>query len=211
MVYPFRSVSAFTVGGVLLVSGARAASSVDFGRDIQPILAEHCFHCHGQDEAARKGKLRLDQREAALKGGGSGEPAIVAGNLDKSALIERILSKDEDEVMPPPEEKKPVKAADVAKLKQWITEGAPYAEHWAFKAPSKPSVPAVKDVTHPLDAFIRARLGREGLEAAPMAAPNALSSYPSRSDRPASESHRVGRLYPGGEGPGAGGGVRSVG
>jgi hypothetical protein len=174
MLLPFRSTGGLIALGVVFLSGAHAASAVDFARDIQPILAEHCFHCHGQDEAARKGKLRLDQRDAALKGGGSGDPAIVAGDPVKSALIERILSKDEDEVMPPPEEKKPVKAADLEKLKQWIADGAPYAEHWAFKAPVQPAVPGVKGVTHPVDAFVRARLDREGLKPGPVAAPEIL-------------------------------------
>lgn len=153
---------------------AISAAPVDFNRDIQPLLAEHCFHCHGKDEGARKGKLRLDEREAALKGGKSADPAIVSGQPDKSAIMARILSHDEDELMPPPDEKKPVKPADIEKLRQWITDGAPYAGHWAFTAPVKPRLPDGVTAKHPVDAFIEARLKKEGLAMSPAATPEAL-------------------------------------
>ncbi|MFA6546269.1 MAG: PSD1 and planctomycete cytochrome C domain-containing protein, partial [Limisphaerales bacterium] len=141
---------------------------------IQPLLAEHCFHCHGKDEQARKGRLRLDERDAALKGGKSDGPAIVPGQPDKSALMVRILTHDADELMPPPKEKKPVKPADVAKLRQWIADGAPYAGHWAFTAPVKPPLPAGVVAKHPVDAFIQARLKKERLTLSPAAAPETL-------------------------------------
>jgi mono/diheme cytochrome c family protein len=157
----------------LATSSISAAAAVDYARDIQPLLAEHCFHCHGQDEHSRKGKLRLDVREAALKGGKSDGPAIVPGQPDKSALLARLLTHGEEEIMPPPEEKKPVKPADVAKLRQWIQDGAAYAGHWAFVAPVKKPLPAT--ASHPVDAFILERLKKEGLGMAPAAAPETLS------------------------------------
>ena len=80
------------------------AQTVDYQRDIQPILAEHCTACHGGDDVTRQGGLRLDIREVALKGGDSGTPAIVPGKPDISALIRRITSTDPAEVMPPPKE-----------------------------------------------------------------------------------------------------------
>jgi hypothetical protein len=147
------------------------AETIDFGRDIQPLLAEHCFHCHGNDEGTRKGKLRLDDRESALKGGKSDGPAIVPGQPEKSALIARILSHDEGDLMPPPEEKKPLKPADVEILRRWIEEGATYAGHWAFTAPVKGDLPAA---TSPVDAFVHARLEKEGLSMSPPATPGAL-------------------------------------
>ena len=102
----------------ILVPGGRLhAATVDFSRTIQPLLAEHCFHCHGQDEGTRKGGLRLDDREAALKGGKSDGPAIVPGQPDKSALLTRILSHDADEVMPPLKEKKPILPSDAERLR----------------------------------------------------------------------------------------------
>ncbi len=156
----------------LALASRLVAGSVDFSRDIQPVLAEHCFHCHGKDEATRKGGLRLDDRDAALKGGKGDGPAIVPGQPDKSALMARIHSKDADEVMPPPKEKKPITAADAEKLRQWIAEGAPYAGHWAFVAPTKASLPSGS--AHPVDAFILARLQKEGLAMSPPTAPEAL-------------------------------------
>jgi mono/diheme cytochrome c family protein len=123
--------------GALVSTAATAA--VDFSRDIQPVLAEHCFHCHGNDEHARKGGLRLDLRAAALKGGEDDGSAITPGKPEASAIIARIESHDRDEVMPPPKEKKPLKPQDIAKLRQWIKEGAVYSGHWAFEGPRKGS------------------------------------------------------------------------
>ncbi len=93
-------VTLIATGLVATILNPRAATP-DFTRDIQPILADHCFHCHGQDNEGRKGGLRLDMRDAAFKGGKSGAPAIVPGRPDQSALLMRILAED-DEVMPPP-------------------------------------------------------------------------------------------------------------
>ena len=163
---------ALSLSLLLSLPSLNALAAVDYSRDIQPVLAEHCFHCHGQDDHARKGKLRLDQRESALRGGKSDGPAIVPGQPQKSALLARILSHDEDEIMPPPDEKKPLKPADIEKLKQWIYEGAPYAGHWAFEAPKKLQPPP--GTQHPVDAFIRERLKREGLQPSPAATPEAL-------------------------------------
>ena len=112
---------------------------VDFNREVQPILSEHCTHCHGRDEKGRKADLRLDVREAALKGGKNDGAAIVPGKPEASAIIARVLSHDRDEVMPPPGEKKPVTAAQAEILKRWIAEGAVYAKHWAFESPVKES------------------------------------------------------------------------
>jgi hypothetical protein len=154
-----------------LVAARGHAAGIDYSRDIQPVLAEHCFRCHGKDAAARQSQLRLDVREAALRGGESESPAIVPGDPDKSAVLARILAHDEEERMPPPEEKDPVKPADIDKLRQWIKEGAPYTSHWAFEAPVKPALPAGADAEHPVDAFIKARLKQEGLTMSPPAAP----------------------------------------
>src|SRR5687767_1478298 len=92
---------------ILIVAAAMARFSapaaVDFNREVQPILSENCFKCHGPDEAARKAKLRLDTKEGALGARGAEEgPAIVRGNAEKSPLFQRIISSDPDEVMPPP-------------------------------------------------------------------------------------------------------------
>ncbi len=159
----------------LLTSGASlAAATADYSRDVQPLLAEHCFHCHGKDEGTRKGGLRLDERDAALRGGKSGAPALVPGQPEKSALLARILSHDPDEVMPPPKEKKAVPSVDAQKLRQWILDGAPYSGHWAFEPPAKPLLPTASAAPHPVDAFLLERLKREGLAPLPPAPPEAV-------------------------------------
>ena len=117
---------AVSVLAVLLQVSSSACADVDFHRDVQPVLAEHCWHCHGGDAEDRKGGLRLDRFEEAVKGGESGSPAIVPGNPDQSELIRRIVSHDADVVMPPPDQKKPVSELQLQILKQWIQEGAEY-------------------------------------------------------------------------------------
>ncbi|MCB1278190.1 PSD1 and planctomycete cytochrome C domain-containing protein [Prosthecobacter sp.] len=141
---------------LLFVSTARA---VDFNRDVRPVLAQQCFTCHGMDDHGRKGKLRLDLSESAYGQGKSGEIAIVPGKPDASEVVKRILSTDEDEVMPPPHTKKVLSDKDKAVLKAWIAEGAKYETHWAYTPPN-PS----KDPKASIDHFIRERLEKEGLK-----------------------------------------------
>jgi hypothetical protein len=153
-------------------TSAVAAEKIDFQRQIRPILVDRCFACHGSDAAHREGGLRLDEREAALKGGDSETAAIVPGKPDDSELVRRILSDDEAEQMPPPEAKKELTAAEKALLKQWVAEGAEYAAHWAFTAPVRPTLPEVKRIDWPrneIDRFVLARLEKEGLAPSPEA------------------------------------------
>jgi mono/diheme cytochrome c family protein len=152
-----------------MTPSAHAAGPVDFGREIQPILAEHCFQCHGKDEQTRQGGLRLDLRETALKGGESEGPAIVPGKPEVSGMIVRLTTKDPDQSMPPPQEKKPLKPAELEKIRRWIAEGAPYAQHWAFIPPVKTELPKpnrpVSD--HPIDTFVASQLEQHGLTLSP--------------------------------------------
>lgn len=143
-----------------------SAAALDFQRDVRPILSNHCYHCHGPDEQGRKGKLRLDIREDALKAGKSGELAIVPGKVDASEVIRRIFNHDEDELMPPPEAKKPITDEQKNILKRWVAEGAEYTPHWAFV---KPVAVAVPPGVHPVDYFIQKKLHESGLEPAPEA------------------------------------------
>ena len=108
-------------------------ATIDFNRDVRPILSNHCWSCHGRDEASRKAGLRLDTRDAALAAGDSGRPAVVPGQHSASELVRRILSSDAAEVMPPPELQKPLTEQQQQILQRWIQQGAAYAEHWAFK------------------------------------------------------------------------------
>jgi len=118
---------------VLFVRASLASAEappVDYSRDIKPILANSCYACHGPDDKARKAKLRLDVREEAVKS------AIVPGSADKSPIVQRMLSHDVEEVMPPPKSKKPaITPAQVATLKVWIDRGAKYDSHWAYAPP----------------------------------------------------------------------------
>jgi mono/diheme cytochrome c family protein len=156
---------------------AHAAEQVDFQRDIRPILADNCFKCHGLDAAARKGKLRLDAREYALKGGRSEQPAIVPGKLDAGELIRRIESTVETDVMPPPKSGKKLTPQQVDLLRRWVASGANYQQHWSLVPPIRPELPQVKNTgwaRTPLDAFLLARLEREGLKPAPEASKETL-------------------------------------
>src|SRR5262245_8702340 len=114
--------------------GARG-DELDFSRDVRPILARHCFKCHGPDDKARKAKLRLDVREAALRKGRSGQYVIVPGKPDASEMVRRIFAADESEVMPPPAANPPLADRDRQVLRRWIAAGAEYKQHWAFVAP----------------------------------------------------------------------------
>ncbi|MBY0524987.1 MAG: PSD1 and planctomycete cytochrome C domain-containing protein [Gemmataceae bacterium] len=152
--------------------GAASAKDVDFNRDVRPILASKCFQCHGFDDGARKAGLRLDVRDAALKELKSGTIAIVPGKPDESELVARIVHANERKVMPPPKTAKRLTDAEVATLKQWIGQGAPYAVHWAFVKPVRLAPPDVRDKQwsiNGIDRFILARLEKEGLRPTPVA------------------------------------------
>src|SRR3954466_3253032 len=77
------------------------AGTINFSREIRPILSENCFACHGPDEGQRKAKLRLDTKEGAFEVK-DGKPIIKAGDASASELIQRIVTSDDDDVMPPP-------------------------------------------------------------------------------------------------------------
>ena len=139
---------------------AAMAAEVSFNRDIRPLLSDNCYYCHGFDEKHRKAGLRLDLRESALKDN-DGVRAIVPGDLAKSDLWQRIISKDEDEVMPPPKaHKKPFTSEQRDLIKLWIEQGAKYEAHWAFVPPVRASVPEGEAA---IDHFIERRLKAEGL------------------------------------------------
>jgi mono/diheme cytochrome c family protein len=163
--------------GVGMVAAAEAGpAKVSFNEHIQPILSENCYQCHGTDAKGRKGDLRLDAAEYAFAPREDG-PVILKGDPDRSPLIRRIESKDEKYVMPPPEAHKSVKPAEIALLRQWIREGAPYEKHWAFLKPERPPTPLPQRegwARNAIDAFVLEKLEREGLTPAPEADPYAL-------------------------------------
>ena len=166
-----------TVGFAPAIAVGIAAASVDtrplsFNRDIRPILSENCYQCHGFDASTRKGKRRIDTPEGAIAER-NGIRAIVPGEPDASELWMRIISRDEDEVMPPPDTHKSLTADQKHKLRRWISEGATYEPHWAFiPPPDTVRPPTVGKTAWPrsdLDRFVLARLEAEKIEPAPEA------------------------------------------
>lgn len=142
------------------------ANDPDFSREVRPLLARYCFKCHGPDEKTRKARLRLDDPKVAHKA------VIVAGQPEKSELVQRIFSADADKVMPPPSTKTALSKKQKDLLKRWVAAGGKYEEHWAFVPPKQSALPAVKDRNWPanaIDDFVLARLEAEGLKPAPAA------------------------------------------
>src|SRR5688500_9632365 len=141
-------------------SAAQPNTEIRFNRDIRPILAETCFHCHGADPASRKGKLRLDREEGFFADRQNG-PTVVRGKPEFSPLYLRITSKDPEEVMPPKEAHKQLKPEEKEKLKLWIAQGAKWEAHWSLIKPEKAAAPAIKTdkwARNPIDNYVLARL-----------------------------------------------------
>jgi len=170
--------------GTLVVQVGRAnepAGPPKFETHVRPILKQHCFHCHGEEEHAESG---LDVRLVRLlTAGGDSGPAIVAGKPDESLLYQRLR---DDEM--PPDEASQLADDEIRAIRDWIAAGAetvrPEPEdgvsfitdeersHWAFQPIQRPPVPAVKDaasVVNPIDAFLLARLEQHGFGFSPRA------------------------------------------
>ena len=157
---------------LLLAAHLHAARAPDFSREVRPILSQHCFKCHGPDDKARKGGLRLDMRESAVKEAKSGAIALVPGKPDQSEIITRIFTKDEDELMPPPSAKRPLTPEQKETLRRWIAAGGAYQQHWAFVKPKQTELPVMKNADwsrNPIDRFVRAQLESAGLAPSPEA------------------------------------------
>jgi hypothetical protein len=161
-------VACLAVSGVL--NAADTPEAVRFNRDIRPLMSDTCFHCHGFDPKSRKGGLRLDLREEALKAGKSGEIAIVPGKPEESEIIKRIFSTDAEDVMPEKEAHKTLTPAQKELFRRWVAEGAVYEPHWAYKpleAPVVPTMPA--GGKNPIDAFVAAKLAEKKTTLSPEA------------------------------------------
>ncbi len=158
--------------GLGLLAGAPARGEISFNRDVRPIMSNTCFACHGPDKNSRMAGLRLDLREQALKPNRKGLAPIVPGDPEGSAIIQRVFASDSTRVMPPKYAHKDLTTAQKQTLRQWVAEGARYEGHWAYEPVSRPAVP--EGAAHPIDAFIRVRLAREGLKPSPEAARRTL-------------------------------------
>ena len=154
-----------------------------FEKKIRPVLVEHCYQCHSASAEKIKGELLLDSREGMLKGGESGKPAVVAGNVDKSRLIEAIRYTNGDLQMPPKKAGGKLSDEQIAGFIAWINLGAPdprtgkaeirqpaTKRFWSFQRPQEPLVPKVKNTRWPrtaIDHFILATLEEKGLQPSP--------------------------------------------
>jgi hypothetical protein len=162
-----------------------ASLPVDFYRDVKPIFVKHCFACHGPSLA--ESRFRLDQRTRALEGGDNG-PAIVAGNSEGSRLIQFVTGKNSDgEIMPPKDKGVPLSEQEIAMLRSWIDQGAPWpdpiganrpdgakpplSDHWAFQSVQPVKPPIIHDawIETPIDAFVMQKLRENGLTPNPQA------------------------------------------
>jgi hypothetical protein len=168
-------------GGLLLLllpqSGLAAGppssdETIDFNRDIRPILSDNCYTCHGPDESRRKARLRLDRRDGLFGELRSGGFAVVPGKRSESELWNRLTAEEAPERMPPPATGKKLTRAQINLLGRWIDQGARWAGHWAYIPPQRPRLPEVRDKDwprNPIDHFVLARLEKEGLRPSPEA------------------------------------------
>lgn len=142
-----------------LTAAAASAQTIEFNRDVRPILSANCFFCHGPDEAQRKAKLRLDL-DTDVFADRDGHRVIEPGSPDASELYRRLVTTDHGDLMPPPEAKKTLSAAEIATVRRWIEQGAKYEGNWAFIPPTKPSLPSIEQTDwarNEIDYFIAAR------------------------------------------------------
>ena len=156
---------------LLLIATLVASCSprVDFNADIRPILNERCVDCHGG--IRRQGDLNLLFRSEALAEAESGLPAVVPGKPNASELIRRVSHGNPEVRMP--QEGHALSKGEVRMLRQWIRAGAPWDAHWAYVAPERPALPAIKQSEWPqqdLDRFVLAKLEDQALEPSPPAA-----------------------------------------
>lgn len=173
--------------GALLLADAPSAADLDFfEKKVRPILIERCYECHSTESGKTKGSLAVDSKQALLQGGDNG-PALIAGDADKSLIIEAIRYKNRDMQMPP---KSAMPAAEIKILEEWVQRGAPDPrtqvtsvgpqkidlekgrQHWAFRTIAKVKPPMAEG--HPVDAFIEAKLAENKLTLSPPADPVTL-------------------------------------
>ncbi|MGQ0633104.1 MAG: PSD1 and planctomycete cytochrome C domain-containing protein [Planctomycetaceae bacterium] len=187
------ALTAGMAGLTAFIAPTRAADAERFFENkIRPLLAEHCFKCHGEEK--HRGGLRLDSRGAILAGGDQG-PAVVPGDAEESLLIRAVQQTDPELKMPPAPAAKLTKE-QIADLTRWVAEGAVWPgdqagplvrrggaiteqdrSHWAFQAVRRPNVPAVRDagrVANPIDAFILEKLEARNLRFRRFASPREL-------------------------------------
>ena len=168
----YRQTLTCTLAALLLwlPSGAHG-QTVDFQREVRPILADNCFRCHGPDESTRQVRLRLDTEDGAFGERPNGQP-VVPGDPSSSLLYQRVTHDNERLRMPPATANKTLTDEQIDILQRWIEQGASWDQHWSFKPIAKSAPPAVPNeswVRNPIDRFVLAELSAAGLEPGPEA------------------------------------------
>jgi hypothetical protein len=153
-------------GAFVFLINAKLPAQIDFNREIRPILAEYCFHCHGPDANQRAADLRLDVAEDAH------QSAIQVHHADASELIARVTTEDPESRMPPAASGKELSAEQISLLLQWINEGAKYSRHWAFepirdRQKLLEELPSNNSDASVIDRFLAVKQTAAGLEYSP--------------------------------------------
>ncbi len=159
------------------IDGKKIPNEISYNFHIRPLLADRCYNCHGPDEAAREGDLRLDIEDEVLNYRSEGsKPILVRSNPKKSILWKRIISEEEESVMPPPKSKLFLNNYEKALIKKWIEQGEQFEKHWAFSPISHPEIPLIKNQQDdmPIDAFVKKKLGEINLNPSGLADPYTL-------------------------------------
>lgn len=170
----FLPISLFSLAAFNISILTAFGQSIDFNRDVRPIISNRCLACHGPDDSKREAGLRLDDQEVATKVLESGNTAIVAGSVDDSELIRRITSEDESLRMPPADFGKPLTSTEIATLQRWVKQGGHYARHWAYVQPVRAAIP-VAPAPFPdwpknaIDNFVLHRMQELDLQPSPQA------------------------------------------
>ena len=152
------SVCTLVIVGFITASVSSASERIDFNQNIRPILAAHCFHCHGPDEA--ESGLRLDAEDGV-------QDAFGESRLTENLAWQRILSKDPDEKMPPPSPGNKLKQEELQLLEKWIKQGAEYQSHWSFVQPQRSQVPVTTSgsrIRNPIDAFVTQKIASKKMQ-----------------------------------------------
>jgi hypothetical protein len=153
------------------VQDAGARETVEFNRDIRPLLSDRCYTCHGPDQARRRTKLRFDV-EADAKQDLGGRFAIVPGDAAKSEMIRRITAADPARRMPPESSGRTLTTGEIDLIQRWIEQGAKWEKHWSFIPPRRAPLPEIGNrawARNEIDFFVLKRLEQERLGPAPEA------------------------------------------
>jgi hypothetical protein len=151
----------------LRTGSAQAAQTVDFARDVRPVLSDRCFLCHGPDAETRKAGLRLDTVEGLFKPL-AGDVPVVPGKPLQSTLYQRLIAHDPDDRMPPADSRKQVSSDEAELIRLWIEQGGKTQTHWAYKALPSPS-PRMPSDGSVIDTYIQSQLESRGLSLSPAA------------------------------------------